>query len=80
MAHQTHTIELRNWFVDGDCDLDLNPCYVVRHLIGKDETGYGDDEFSWKNFYSRTEAEAFAKHLNEKAVPETYTYNETTGA
>ena len=76
MAHQTRTVELRNWFVDGDCDLDLNPCYVIKHFIGEDETFYGDDEFSVKDFYSRDEAEAFAKKLNSQAVPETYTYSE----
>ena len=76
MAHRTRTVELRNWFVDGDCDLDLNPCYVIGHLMGEDATFYGDDVHVVKPFYDREEAEAFAKHLNEKAVPETYTYNE----
>ena len=82
MNHQTHTIELRNWFVDGDCNLNLQPCYLIRHLVGENEIFYAgiDDGFLIKEFYDRAEAEAFAKQLNEQAVPETYTYNETTGA
>ena len=76
MAHQTRTVELRNWFVDGDCDLDLNPCYVIRHLIGPDETCYGTDEYLVTHFYNKQTAETRAKQLNEQAVPETYTYSE----
>ena len=76
MAHQTRTVELRKWFVDHDYDLDMNPCYVVRHFIGEEETCYGPDVHNVKAFSDQAEAEAFAKHLNEKAEPETYTYNE----
>ena len=76
MAHQSRTIELRNWFVDGDCDLDLNPCYVIKHLLGPEETCYGNHDNFIMDFYNRDEAEAFAKKLNEQAVPETYTYSE----
>ena len=77
MTHQSHTVELRKWFVDNDFDFNLNDCYVIRHLIGENETCYGDDDSPFiKEFYDRAEAEAFAKNLNEKAVPETYTYNE----
>ena len=89
MAHQTHTIELRNWFVDGDCDFNLDPCYVIRHRVPRNvgeaiEISYthGDDCLE-AQFYNREQAEAFAKKLNKKAVPATwtfYTYNETTGA
>lgn len=85
MTHQSRTIELRNWFVDGDCDFDLNPCYVIRHRVpahlsvGEIEISYtdtyGDDRLEAK-FYNREEAEAFAKQLNEKLVPETHTYSE----
>lgn len=78
MTHQSKTVELRNWFVDGDCDLDLNPCYVIRHLIGPNETCYGwwDDDNIVAYFYDKQEAETRAKQLNEQAVPETYTYSE----
>lgn len=76
MTHQSHTVELRKWFVDHHYDLDMNPCYVVRHFIGEEETCYGDDVHVVKPFYDLKEAEAFAKNLNEQAVPETYTYNE----
>lgn len=76
MTHQAHTIELRNWFVDHDYDLDLDPCYVIGHLMGENSTFYGDDEHLIKPFYDLTEADAFAKHLNEKADPEIYTYKE----
>ena len=54
MAHQSRTIELRNWFVDGDCDLDLNPCYVIGHLMGEDATFYGDDVHVVKRRHSTT--------------------------
>jgi hypothetical protein len=76
MKHQSHTVELRNWFVDGYYDFDLNPCYVIGHFMGEEETFYGDDVHVVKPFYDRKEAEAFAEHLNEKDVPETYTYSE----
>jgi len=37
-----------------------------------------EDENSWlpKEFATREEAEAFAKHLNLKPIPETHTYME----
>ena len=78
MAHQTRTIELRKWFVDGDCDLDLNPCYVIRHLIGENETCYGwwDEDNIVAYFYDKAEAERVASKLNNATHPETYTYSE----
>lgn len=78
MTYQTHTVELRKWFVDGDCDLDMNPCYIIRHFIGPEETCYGwwDDDNIVAYFYNKQEAETRAKQLNKQAVPETYTYTE----
>ena len=74
MTYQTHTLELRKWFVDRDYDLDMDPCYVIGHLMGEHSTFYGDDEQLIKPFYNQAEAYAFAKHLNEKADPEILTY------
>jgi len=76
MSHRTHTVELKNWFADEDLDLNLNPCYIIRHLIGEEETCYGDIDNGILEFRNRQDAEAFAKHLNSQAVPETYTYSE----
>lgn len=80
-----HTIELRNWFIDGDLDCDLNACYVIRHTVpkhlsvGEIEIAYtmtfGDDRLV-AEFYNKEQAIAFAKDLNKRAVPETYTYTE----
>lgn len=85
MKHQSRTVELRNWFVDGDCDFDLNPCYVIRHRVPKNlsvgeieisyTSTYGSDRLE-EQFYNKEQAKAFAKRLNEKAVPKTHTYNE----
>ena len=85
MTHQSNTVELRNWFVDGDCDLDLNPCYVIRYRVPKNlsvgeieisyTSTYGDDRLE-EQFYNKEQAKAFANQLNEQAVPETYTYTE----
>ena len=76
-GHQKRTVRLRRWFVDGDLDLDLNACYVIKHYIGEDETYYSDPkEDCPKNFYNFSEAETFAKHLNTKPEPETYIYLE----
>lgn len=84
-GYQTHTRKLRKWFVDEDCDFDLNPCYVIRHRVPKNlsvgeieisyTSTYGDDRLE-EQFYNKEQAEAFAKHLNEQAVPETHTYME----
>ena len=77
---QAHTRELRKWYVDGDLDQDLNQIYVVMHYIGDPDTDYihYEDENSWfpKEFATREEAEAFAKQLNLKPIPETHTYME----
>ena len=78
-GYQAHTRKLRKWYAYPHED-PTSTTFIVCHYIGDPDTDYIDyeDENSWlpKEFATRGEAEAFAKHLNLKPIPETHTYME----